>query len=110
MGSIPTPPLPDHSQAMTLLVVVPPGSAGSPPHRHTGPAFGFVIEGEMVFECRRTRRTQVPPRTTSHRHLVGNQGRDGVDPSPPRRRGPVGLPFATSRLPNAPTARKDPTR
>ncbi len=50
VGSTPTPPLPNHSQAMTLLVVVPPGSAGSPPHRHTGPAFGFVIEGEMIFE------------------------------------------------------------
>ena len=35
---------------MTLLVVLPPGSAGTPPHRHTGPAFGFVIEGEMIFE------------------------------------------------------------
>lgn len=50
VGSVPTPPLPDPSEAMTLLVVLPPGSAGTPPHRHTGPAFGYVIEGEMVFE------------------------------------------------------------
>jgi quercetin dioxygenase-like cupin family protein len=35
---------------MTLLVTLPPGSAGTPPHRHTGPAFGYVIQGEMIFE------------------------------------------------------------
>jgi quercetin dioxygenase-like cupin family protein len=50
VGSVPTPPLPDPSETMTLLVVLPPGSAGTPPHRHTGPAFGFVIDGEMIFE------------------------------------------------------------
>jgi quercetin dioxygenase-like cupin family protein len=35
---------------MTLLVKLPPGSAGNPPHRHTGPAFGYVVQGEMIFE------------------------------------------------------------
>ena len=34
---------------MTVLITMPPGSAGTPPHRHTGPAFGYVIEGEMIF-------------------------------------------------------------
>ncbi|MGW2354588.1 cupin domain-containing protein [Actinacidiphila glaucinigra] len=32
------------------MITLPGGSAGSPPHRHTGPAFGFVIKGEMIFE------------------------------------------------------------
>lgn len=50
VGSVPTPPMPDPSEAMTLLVTLPPGSSGSPPHRHTGPAFGYVIDGEMIFE------------------------------------------------------------
>jgi len=50
IGSVPTPPVPDPSEAMTLLVTLPPGSAGTPPHRHTGPAFGYVIQGEMIFE------------------------------------------------------------
>ena len=50
VGSVPTPPVPDPSEAMTVLVTLPPGSAGTPPHRHTGPAFGYVIEGEMIFE------------------------------------------------------------
>jgi quercetin dioxygenase-like cupin family protein len=45
-----TPPIPDGAEVMTVLVTLPPGSAGSPPHRHTGPAFGYVIKGEVVFE------------------------------------------------------------
>ncbi|TFV33635.1 cupin domain-containing protein [Streptomyces sp. T1317-0309] len=35
---------------MTVVVEVPPGDAGTPPHRHSGPAFGYVLEGELVFE------------------------------------------------------------
>ena len=50
VGSVPTPPVPDPSEAMTVLVTLPPGSGGGPPHRHIGPAFGYVIEGEMLFE------------------------------------------------------------
>ena len=50
LGFVPTPPLPKPSEAMTVLITLPPGSAGTPPHRHTGPAFGYVIEGEMIFE------------------------------------------------------------
>ena len=50
VGSVPTPPMPDPSETMTIHVTLPPASAGSPPHRHTGPAFGYVIEGEMIFE------------------------------------------------------------
>jgi quercetin dioxygenase-like cupin family protein len=50
VSSVPTPPLPESSEVMTLLVKLPPGSAGNPPHRHTGPAFGYVVQGEMVFE------------------------------------------------------------
>ncbi|MFB9744835.1 cupin domain-containing protein [Pseudonocardia sulfidoxydans] len=42
--------MPDPSEAMTIHVTLPPGSTGSPPHRHTGPAFGYVIEGELRFE------------------------------------------------------------
>lgn len=38
------------SHAMTVLVEFPPGDPGTPPHRHSGPAFGYVLEGEMLFE------------------------------------------------------------
>jgi len=54
VGSVPTPPMPSPSEAMTIQVTLPPGSAGSPPHRHTGPAFGYVVEGEMIFELEGT--------------------------------------------------------
>ncbi|MDA4108421.1 cupin domain-containing protein [Mycolicibacterium holsaticum] len=41
----------DAAHAMTVVVEYPPGSAGAPPHRHPGgPAFGYMLEGEMLFE------------------------------------------------------------
>jgi quercetin dioxygenase-like cupin family protein len=50
ISSVPAPPVPDNAEAMTILVTLPPGSEGAPPHRHTGPAFGYVIKGEVQFE------------------------------------------------------------
>src|SRR3990170_3544655 len=44
------PQIPENAEAMTIRVTVPPGSAGSPPHRHSGPAYGYVVKGEIVFE------------------------------------------------------------
>jgi len=46
------PPLiPEGAHAMTVVVEFGPGSGGAPPHRHPhGPAFGYVLEGEMLFE------------------------------------------------------------
>lgn len=46
-----TPPfIPEGAHAMTVLVEFPPGDPGTPPHRHYGPAFGYVLDGEMRFE------------------------------------------------------------
>jgi quercetin dioxygenase-like cupin family protein len=47
-----TPPfLPTDGEVMTISVEWPPGESGLPPHRHPGgPAFGYVLDGEMVFE------------------------------------------------------------
>jgi quercetin dioxygenase-like cupin family protein len=47
-----TPPfIPQGAHAMTVVIEYPPGDPGAPPHRHPGgPAFGFVLDGEMVFE------------------------------------------------------------
>ncbi|GAA3207162.1 cupin domain-containing protein [Dactylosporangium siamense] len=44
------PHIPDGLHEMTVVVEFPPGDPGTPPHRHTGPAFGYVLDGEMVFE------------------------------------------------------------
>jgi quercetin dioxygenase-like cupin family protein len=38
------------AQVMTAKVNLPPGSPGTPPHRHSGPVFGYMLEGEFVFE------------------------------------------------------------
>ena len=42
--------IPAGAHAMTIVIEYPPGCPGAPPHRHSGPAFGYVLEGEMVFE------------------------------------------------------------
>jgi quercetin dioxygenase-like cupin family protein len=44
------PVIPAGAHAMTIVVEFPPGDPGTPPHRHTGPCFGYVLDGEMVFE------------------------------------------------------------
>jgi quercetin dioxygenase-like cupin family protein len=50
LSSVPAPPLPADAEVMTILVTLPPGSEGAPPHRHPGPAFGYVIKGEILFQ------------------------------------------------------------
>lgn len=35
---------------MTVVIEFPSGDPGTPPHRHSGPAFGYMLEGEMLFE------------------------------------------------------------
>ena len=42
--------IPEGAHAMTIRVEFPPGDPGTPPHRHPGPAFGYVLAGEMRFE------------------------------------------------------------
>jgi quercetin dioxygenase-like cupin family protein len=42
--------IPAGAHEMTIVVDFPPGHPGNPPHRHSGPCFGYVLEGEMVFE------------------------------------------------------------
>ncbi len=44
------PVIPAGAHAMTIVIEYPPGDPGTPPHRHCGPAFGYVLAGEMVFE------------------------------------------------------------
>jgi hypothetical protein len=50
ISAVEAPPVPVSAEAMMVHVTLPPGSPGSPPHRHSGPAFGYVVEGEMIFE------------------------------------------------------------
>ena len=51
VAEVQPPFIPDGAHAMTVVINYPPGSAGAPPHRHpSGPAFGYMLEGEMAFE------------------------------------------------------------
>lgn len=42
--------VPKGAHVMTVLVELPPGDPGTPPHRHSGPVFGYLLQGEMLFE------------------------------------------------------------
>lgn len=42
--------IPPGARASTILVEYPPGDPGTPPHRHPGPAFGLVLDGELLLE------------------------------------------------------------
>jgi quercetin dioxygenase-like cupin family protein len=50
LADIKPPFIPDGASAMTVFVDWPPGHPGAAPHRHSGPAFGYVIEGAVLFE------------------------------------------------------------
>jgi quercetin dioxygenase-like cupin family protein len=42
--------IPAGAEARTIRITLPPGDPGAPPHRHPGPLFGYVTEGEILFE------------------------------------------------------------
>jgi quercetin dioxygenase-like cupin family protein len=42
--------VPPGAHAMIRLLELPPGDPGIAPHRHSGPVFGYMVEGEMLFE------------------------------------------------------------
>lgn len=42
--------LPDNAEVMTATLELPPGDPGTPPHRHSGPVFGYLLAGELLFE------------------------------------------------------------
>lgn len=49
--SVKPPLIPEGADAMTAIIEWAPGDKGAPPHRHPGgPCFGYVLEGEMLFE------------------------------------------------------------
>ncbi|ADI03250.1 Cupin 2 conserved barrel domain protein [Streptomyces bingchenggensis BCW-1] len=44
------PRIPAGAEARTIRVTLAPGDPGAPPHRHPGPLFGYVTQGEILFE------------------------------------------------------------
>ena len=49
LGVVP-PRIPPGAEVMTATIDLPPGDPGTPPHRHSGPVFGYMLEGELLFE------------------------------------------------------------
>jgi quercetin dioxygenase-like cupin family protein len=50
LAQIRPPAIPSPAEVMTTTVELPPGDRGAPPHRHSGPVFGYMLDGEMLFE------------------------------------------------------------
>lgn len=51
LQEVPSPSIPDNAHVLTVLISHPPGAPGYPPHRLPGgPGFGYMIDGEMLFE------------------------------------------------------------
>lgn len=92
--------VPQDPHAMTVSISYPPGSAGAPPHRHPGgPAFGLVLEGEMLFELEGE-----PPRVVRAGEAFWEPGGDVIHYSDGNNRDDTPLRFTVTMIcdPNQP--------
>lgn len=86
--------IPPDAHAMTVTIAYAPGSAGAPPHRHpSGPAFGYVLEGEMLFELEGE-----PPRVLSAGEAFWEPGGDVIHYSDANNRDDVACRFVVTML------------
>ena len=86
--------LPQNPHAMTVCITYPPGSAGAPPHRHPGgPAFGLVLEGEMLFELEGE-----PPRVVRAGEAFWEPGGDVIHYSDGNNRADAPLRFTVTMI------------
>lgn len=82
------------AHATTIVVEFPAGSAGAPPHRHPGgPAFGVVLEGEMLFELEGE-----PPRVIHAGEAFWEPGGDPIHYSDANNRDDVKLRYTVTML------------
>ena len=87
------PAIPEGAHAMTVVVEFPPGDPGTPPHRHSGPAFGYVLEGEMLFELEGE-----PPRVLRAGEAFWEPGGDVIHYQDGNNRDDVRLRFTVTML------------
>lgn len=86
--------IPGNAHAMTVVLEYPPGSAGAPPHRHPGgPAFGYVLEGEMLFELEGE-----PPRVVRAGEAFWEPGGDVIHYSDGNNRDDIKVRFVVTML------------
>jgi len=84
----------ENAEAMTIVVEYAPGSRGAPPHRHpSGPAFGYVVEGEMLFELEGE-----PPRAVRAGEAFWEPGGDVIHYRDGNNRGDTKLRFVVTML------------
>ena len=90
-----TPPIiPQDADAMTAIIEWGPGDAGAPPHRHPGgPCFGYVLEGEMLFELEGQ-----PPRVITADEAFWEPGGDVIHYSDGNNRDDIPLRFLVTML------------
>jgi quercetin dioxygenase-like cupin family protein len=50
VATMPLAPTPSNAEIVTVSIELPPRDPGLPAHRHPGPVYGYMIEGEMVLE------------------------------------------------------------
>lgn len=65
--------IPAGAEARTVRVTLRPGDPGAPPHRHPGPLFGYVTQGEILFELEGQ-----PPRVLKAGDAVFEPGGDVI--------------------------------
>lgn len=80
--------IPAGAEARTVRVTLQPGDPGAPPHRHPGPLFGYVTQGEILFELEGQ-----PPRVLKAGDAVFEPGGDVI-----HYQGANNLPDAQSQL------------
>ncbi|MGI8329781.1 cupin domain-containing protein [Actinomadura scrupuli] len=89
--------LPTEGEVMTLAIEWPPGDPGLPPHRHPGgPCFGYVLEGEMVFELEGE-----PPRVIKAGEAFWEPGGDVIHYQDANHRTDVPLRFLVTMIMSA---------
>ncbi|MHC9291581.1 cupin domain-containing protein [Mycobacterium sp. LTG2003] len=87
------PYVPEGAHAMTIVVEFPPGDPGTPPHRHSGPAFGYVLEGEMLFELEGQ-----PPRVVKAGEAFWEPGGDAIHYQDGNNRSDIPVRFTVTML------------
>ncbi|WP_432971955.1 cupin domain-containing protein [Dactylosporangium sp. CA-233914] len=85
--------IPAGAHAMTIVVEHPPGDPGTPAHRHPGPAFGYVLYGEMVFELEGE-----PPRVVRAGEVFWEPGGDVIHYQDGNNRDDIPVRFTVSML------------
>jgi quercetin dioxygenase-like cupin family protein len=94
VAQVQPPFIPDGAHAMTVVIAYPPGSAGAPPHRHpSGPCFGYMLEGEMLFELEGE-----PPRVIRAGEAFWEPGGDAIHYSDANNRDDMECRFTVTML------------